>query len=299
MKSTLVGMVMGIGMSASVFIIGCSNTIGPANLGSASHVPTLSDLGGGSSGVRLTGVPEAAPADGATAPGLTYAENSSPLHIHMSDRGTVEGRIKIAVVRADTEAKTVERLRSIAHLERALDHSGTVDVDIEVGRAQPFNAIATDAHMLLVAAGPGGRRAERFAKELERYAVGGGLIVGSVPRALSAKGTWLELAPDHPLLTTPYRIETRRRDRRTSALVVNGRLIAVSGAYATASGGRFTGDEVKRWANLLAFAAGPRHGGRSLSRIPAADGYNDSASVDAPSYLGALTSTPKGLPTTR
>lgn len=292
-----------LAVPVSIIAIGCSNAVAPVarTIPDATHAPTNPrPTGHVSAGVRLTELSGAATAPMTTAPGLTYSAESSEVYIHTTDRGAVVGRMKIAVVKGDTEAETTDRLRSIDYLEKALRGTGMVDVDISVDRAQPFDAISTDAPILLAGSGPRGARAERYARELAKYAHGGGLIIGSAPGALAQNGTWFEVADDHPLLNVPYRIEKRRRGGRALMLVVDGRVVAVSSGTASASAAAFrlTGDEVKRWVNLFAYAAGPRQSGMSLARTRAAEEVDDT-SIDPPRYLSTLTPTPKRIPKVR
>lgn len=285
-----------LAVSISVVALGCSTAVRPVAQNLAPVNPPSTGLPTTSSRVRLAELSGATPAPMETAPGLTYSAESSDLYIHTTDRNTVEGRIKIAVIRGDTETETTERLRSIDHLEKALRGTGIVNVDISTDRAQPFDAISTDAPLLIAGSGPRGARRERYARELAKYAGRGGLIIGAAPHSFSQQGAWRQVPDDHPLLNSPYRIETSRRNDRTAMLVVNGRVVGISARYDMASGFRLTGDAAKRWANLFAFAAGPRHDGMSLARTRTADGPedpNDDTSIEPPRHLDSLSATPK------
>ena len=236
-----------LAVSISVVALGCSTAVRPVAQNLAPVNPPSTGLPTTSSRVRLAELSGATPAPMETAPGLTYSAESSDLYIHTTDRNTVEGRIKIAVIRGDTETETTERLRSIDHLEKALRGTGIVNVDISTGRAQPFDAISTDAPLLIAGSGPRGARRERYARELAKYAGRGGLIIGAAPHSFSQQGAWRQVPDDHPLLNSPYRIETSRRNDRTAMLVVNGRVVGISARYDMASGFRLTGDAAKRW----------------------------------------------------
>lgn len=254
-------------------------------------------------GVRLQEVSSEPPADLARAPDLGYSPETAPYFIHETDRGTLEGRMLIAVVASASRDETALRMRSVRYLDKTLGAIGILDVDIELDRAQPFDAIATEAPILLASDYPRGRHAERYGRELRQYIQGGGVIVGTVPAALRQQGYWELLSEDHPLMTTPYKIGPRRREDRTRALIVDGRIAAVSRGYELPAStplrpSRLTGDEAKRWANLFAYVAGPRRSGTSLARTLTPEEADDT-SIEPPRYLPALTSTPKRVPEAR
>ncbi|MBT3265821.1 hypothetical protein HN371_01655 [Candidatus Poribacteria bacterium] len=292
----------GIATFVLVIALGCSAaTAPPAGVVTRAEppqaeVPTSDRV---PAGVRLTQLAGATPADTATAPNLTYPTASSPLFIHTTDRNTVEGRVTIATVRGDTDTETGARLRSVQRLRKALRGSRIVDVDISTDRAQPIGAIATSAHILLTHAPPQAGRVEAYARQLARYAQSGGPIVGAVPRYLAQQGTWRELPADHPLLSAPYRIDVGRTGIGARALAIDDRVVAIHGRYNMASDGRLTADAAKRWANLFAYVAGPRHGGMSLARTRRPSEEGRDPSIAAPKYLRTLRSTPNLAPRRR
>ena len=137
-------------------------------------------------------------------------------------QGRITGQITIAVLRSDpaTYANTVKRLRE---WQRRLVKVADLKIEIE---SQKFNAITTNAPLLVVASYPSEFQGQTFLHQLRAYAQRGGIVMfeqsDSPPFNSGQIGA---IASDHPLLTHPFSFKGLPRQARPQEVLLESKRI--------------------------------------------------------------------------